>query len=280
MTMAGKPTPPVTVIRADQTWRSRWREWYAYRELFWVLAWRDIRVRYRQTAIGILWSVLRPLLTMLILTLVFGYFAKLPAGGAYPYVLLVFTGLLPWQFFAHGTADSGHSLLDNSRLITKIYFPRIFVPMSPILSALLDLLISLGLLVPLLGWYGQFAGWRLLMLPVFLSLAVLLTIGAGTWLTALHVKYRDVRYVIPFLLQVGLYLAPVGYDTDLIPEPVRWVYGLNPMVGIIEGFRWCLLEGRTFRAAFLPGMLVVPPLLTVLGIRYFQATERHFADIL
>jgi lipopolysaccharide transport system permease protein len=194
--------------------------------------------------------------------------------------LLVFTGLLPWQFFAHGTADSGNSLLDHSRLITKIYFPRIFVPVSPVVSAFLDLLISLLLLAPMLWWHGQWTGWRLLLLPVFLLLAIVLTIGAGTWLTALHVKYRDVRYVIPFILQIGLYLAPVGYDTDIIPAHLRWIYGLNPMVGIIDGFRWCLLEGRSFHPDFLPGMVAVPLLVTGLGLRYFQATERYFADIL
>jgi len=257
-----------------------WKDLYRYRELFYVLSWRDIKVRYKQTAIGILWSVLRPLLTMAILALVFGYFAKLPVSGDYPYPLLVLAGLIPWQFFANATAESGNSLMDNQNLITKVYFPRLIIPLSATVTSFVDFLIALLLFLPLMLIYRFVPSWHIVFLPLFAVLIFLLSFGFGAILTALNVKYRDFRYVLPFIVQIGLYLSPVGYSTEVVPGPVFWLYSLNPMVGIIEGFRWCLLG----ESSLAWGQLAISTAVTVgvlaFGLHYFRKTERYFADLI
>lgn len=257
-----------------------WRDIYRYRELFYMLSWRDIKVRYKQTTIGILWSILRPLLTMSILALVFGYFAKLPASGDYPYPLLVLAGLLPWQFFANATAESGNSLLDNQNLITKVYFPRIIIPLSATVTSFVDFLIALLLFFPLMLFYQFVPSWQIVFLPFLTILIFLLSFGFGAILTALNVKYRDFRYVLPFIIQIGLYLSPVGYSTEIVPEKVHWLYSLNPMVGIIEGFRWCLLGESSLQSWQLLISLAVTVTILLIGIRYFRKTEKYFADLI
>ncbi|MCF8246274.1 MAG: ABC transporter permease [Saprospiraceae bacterium] len=257
-----------------------WKDIYRYRELFYMLSWRDIKVRYKQTAIGVLWSVLRPLLTMAILVLVFGYFAKLPTSGDYPYPLLVLAGLIPWQFFANATSESGNSLLDNQNLITKVYFPRIIIPLSATVTSFVDFLIALMLFLPLMLIYRFTPSWHIVFIPAFTILIFLLSFGFGTILTALNVKYRDFRYVLPFIVQIGLYLSPVGYSTEIVPLKAQWLYSLNPMVGIIEGFRWCLLGESSLQFGQLMVSLAVTFFILALGIRYFRKTEKYFADLI
>ena len=231
------------VIEAGRAERHYWRDLWRYRELLYFLAWRDVKVRYKQTVIGVAWVVLRPLLTMAVLTLVFDRIAGLGQDSAVPYALMVFAGLLPWQFFATAFADSGNSLVGNAQMISKVYFPRIMVPVSSVLAGLVDFAVTLLLLIPLMAWYGHWPGWQVLLLPIFLTFGILVTLSAGIGLAALNVNYRDVRYVIPFVVQFGLYVSPVGFSASEVPEAWRWLYDLNPMVGVIEGFRWSLLGG-------------------------------------
>lgn len=257
-----------------------WKDLYRYRELFYVLSWRDIKVKYKQTVIGVLWAILRPLLSMGILAIVFGYFAKLPTTGDIPYPLLVLAGIIPWQFFSNATSESGNSLLDNQNLITKVYFPRIIIPLSATITSFVDFLIALFLFFPLMLIYRFVPSWHIVFLPVFTLLIFLLSFGVGALLTALNVKYRDFRYVIPFLVQIGLYLSPVGYSTAVVPSNISWIYSLNPMVGIIEGFRWCLLGESKLQLNELGASLGITALFLVLGIGYFRKTERYFADFI
>ena len=257
-----------------------WRDLWQYRELFFFLAWRDILVRYKQTVIGIAWSVLRPLLTMLVFTVVFGRLAKLPAAGA-PYPVLVFTAMLPWQLFADALNEASNSLINNANLLTKIYFPRLIMPVSTIMVTLIDFCIALALLFALMAWYGVWPSWRIVTLPLFLLLAVLTALGSGLWLAALNVKYRDFRYVIPFLLQLGLYISPVGFSSTIVPDQWRLLYSLNPMVGVIDGFRWALLDAGAH--LYLPGFALsvsIVGLLLASGLAFFRRTERAFADII
>ncbi|GFO57948.1 transport permease protein [Geomonas silvestris] len=256
-----------------------WRELWRYRELFLFLAWRDILVRYKQTVIGIAWSVIRPLLTMVVFTVVFGKLAKLPANGV-PYPVLVYAALLPWQFFANALSESSNSLIDNSNLLAKVYFPRVILPASAVTVCLVDFLISCILLAGLMLWYRVVPGWEIVLIPVFLGLALLASLGAGLWLAALNVKYRDFRYVVPFVVQVGLYVSPVGFSTAIVPERWRLLYFLNPMVGVIDGFRWALL-GDAYQVHW-SGMCagaVMAVILMVFGLWYFRRTERGFADV-
>jgi lipopolysaccharide transport system permease protein len=253
---------------------------FRFRELLWVLSWRDIKVRYKQTAIGILWSLLRPLLTMSILTLVFGYFIKLPVAGNSPYPLLVLSGILPWQFFASTTSEGSNSLLDNQNLVTKVYFPRLIIPLSTCLASFADFMVALLLLLPMMAYFDFTLSWQIVFLPAFALLLLLLSFACGAWLTALNVKYRDFRYALPFVIQIGLYLSPVGYSTGIVPEHLQHWYALNPMVGIIEGFRWCLLGSNQLNITQLLTAVAVTLTLSVLGIRYFRKTERYFADLI
>lgn len=261
---------------ADSFWGDLWK----YRELFVFLTWRDILARYKQTTIGVAWSVLRPLVTMFAFTLVFSRLAGLSAGDT-PYPLMVFSALLPWQFFSVSLTESGNSLVNNSQLVTKVYFPRIIVPGSSVAVGLVDFLISMVVYVALMLFYRYVPDWRVVTLPLFLLLAIAATLGLGFWLSALTVKYRDFRHVLPFLVQVGLYVSPVGFRSDIVPAQWRLIYSLNPMVGVIDGFRWALLGGKT--PLYLPGIgLSVALTLAVLwgGLRYFRRTEQIFADVI
>lgn len=256
-----------------------WRDLWQYRGLFYFLSWRDILVRYKQTVIGIAWSVIRPLLTMIVFTVIFGRLAQLPGEGV-PYILLVCAAMLPWQFFANAFTESSQSLIANAPMLTKVYFPRLIIPASAVVVALVDFLISLVILLILMAWYRFVPSWQVMMLPVFLLMTMLVTLGAGFLVAALNVKYRDFRYVVPFIVQFGLYISPVGFSSSVIPGPWRWLYAMNPMVGVIDGFRWCLLGGGSqLAAADLMVSVVVTLLLFFFGLSYFRRMEQSFADV-
>lgn len=267
------------IIEPGRSFKNYWRDLWNYRELFYFLAWRDILVRYKQTVIGVAWSVLRPLLTMIVFTLVFGKLAKLPSEGA-PYPILVYAALLPWQFFANSLTESSNSLITNANMLTKIYFPRLIVPASSVIVSLVDFLISLAILAALMVYYRFLPDWRIITLPLFLLMAFLTALGAGLWLASLNVKYRDFRFVVPFIVQFGLYISPVGFSSGIIPARWRLIYSLNPMVGVIDGFRWAVLGNAPI---YWPGFtlsLLATVFLTVWGVWYFRKTERVLADII
>ena len=270
---------PEIIIKPGMGALHYWRDIWRYRELFFFLAWRDILVRYKQTAIGIAWSVLRPFLTMLVFTIVFGKLAKLPSNGV-PYPIMVYTALLPWQFFANSLSESSNSLIDNANLLTKVYFPRLIVPAGSVIVSLVDFFISCVILCGLMVWYRFVPDMRILFLPFFFIMALIASFGTGLWLSALNVKYRDFRYVVPFLVQFGLYISPVGFSSSIVPETWRFLYFLNPLVGVIDGFRWAIL-GDAF-PVYWSGLLL-SALLAVLiclgGISFFRRMERSFADV-
>jgi lipopolysaccharide transport system permease protein len=276
-------TPAVDeiVIEPGRTAKNYWLDLWRYRELLYFLAWRDILVRYKQTVIGVAWALIRPFLTMVIFTIVFNKVAKLPAPGAVPYALLVFAAMLPWQFFSTALSESSNSLIGNANLISKVYFPRLIVPAGSVITAFVDFLITLGLMALLMVWYGFLPDWRLFTLPLFILLAFGAAFGAGLWLSALNVKYRDFRYVIPFIVQFGLYASPVGFASDLVPERWRLLYAMNPMVGVIDGFRWALLRGESPLSwpAVLTSILLTS-VLCLSGVWYFRRMERTFADVI
>jgi lipopolysaccharide transport system permease protein len=267
------------VIEPGRAERQYWRDLWRYRELLYFLAWRDVTVHYKQTLIGVAWALLRPLATMAVFVIIFHKVAKLPSDGV-PYALLVLAGMLPWQFFAATLSESSNSLVNNANLISKVYFPRLIVPTSAVAVSFIDLLVSAPVLIGLMVYYQQAATWRLLCLPIFLVLTVLAALGAGLWFSALNVRYRDVRYVIPFLIQFGLYLSPVGFRSSLVPEDYRLWYALNPVVGVIDGFRWAILGVGSFPTWELGISAAVGTLVTATGIRYFRATEQTFADVI
>lgn len=268
------------VIEAGHIEKHYWRDLWRYRELIYFLAWRDILVRYKQTAIGLSWTLIRPILTMLVFTFVFGRLAKLPSADA-PYPILVFAALLPWQFFSNAFTEAGNSLIGNANLISKVYFPRLIVPLSAVIASFVDFLISGAVLVGLMYWYGFMPSWRIFTLPLFIFIVLMTAIGAGLWIAALNVKYRDFRYVVPFVVQLGLYISPVGFNSSIVPDQWRLLYFLNPMVGVIDGFRWAILgDGFTL---YWPGFLLSISLLTTLlitSVLYFRKTERRFADLI
>jgi lipopolysaccharide transport system permease protein len=258
----------------SQYWADLWR----YRELFYFLAWRDILVRYKQTIIGVAWSVLRPLLTMLAFVLVFNKVAKLESGNT-PYAVLVFAALLPWQLFSNSLTESSNSLISNSNLISKVYFPRMIIPVSSIIVCIIEFLIAAVIMVLVMIYYSYVPTYKVIFLPLFLLLAFLTATGAGLWFAALNVKYRDFRYVVPFIIQFGLYISPVGFSSSIVPEKWRILYSLNPMVGVIDGFRWSLLNEVT--PLYMPGILISVGFVLALlfgGIKYFRNTEKTFAD--
>lgn len=268
------------IIEAGRTERQYWKDLWRYRELLYFLAWRDVLIRYKQTVVGITWAVIRPFLTMVVLTVVFGRLANMPSGGV-PYPLLVFCGMLPWQFFSTAISECGSSLVTNSTLISKVYFPRMTVPASSVITSLVDLLVSAALLALLMAWYQYVPGPRVFLLPLFVLMAFGAALGFGLWISALMVRYRDFRFIVPFMAQFGLYISPVGFTSQVIPEQWRLLYSLNPMVGAIDGFRWAVLGGDV--ALYWPGFLlslVVVGLLLGTGIHYFRRTERTFADII
>jgi lipopolysaccharide transport system permease protein len=271
----------VLIIEPGRAERNYWRDVWAYRELFAILAWRDVAVRYKQTVIGIAWSLVRPFLAMVVFTVLFGRVAHLPADGAAPYAVMVFAGLLPWFLFSTILGEGSNSLVGNANLIGKVYFPRIITPAASAVVALLDFGINLVMLAVLMAWYGYVPGWRLFALPAFVLLAVLASLGPALLITALNVKYRDFRYIIPFIVQLGLYVSPVGFSSAVVPQQWRFWYSLNPIVGVIDGFRWCLLGGAS--QLYLPGFLLSLGVVAVflwLGVGYFRRTERTFADLL
>ena len=274
-------TSRVLVLEPGRAERHYWSDLWAYRELFAILAWRDVAVRYKQTVIGVAWAVIRPFMTMVIFTIVFGRLAKLPSDGAIPYPLMVFAGLLPWFLLSTILSDASNSLLGNANLIGKVYFPRIIIPSSSAVVALVDFTINLLILFGLMAWYGFMPGWQIIFLPGFIALAVLASLGPALLITALNVKYRDFRYIIPFIIQVGLYVSPVGFSSAVVPQTLRFWYSLNPIVGVIDGFRWCLLGGES--QLYIPGFLVslvVVAVILWIGITYFRRTEKTFADLI
>jgi lipopolysaccharide transport system permease protein len=271
----------VLVLEAGLTERHYWQDIWNYRELFAMLAWRDVAVRYKQTVIGIAWALVRPFLTMVIFTIVFARLAKLPSDGAAPYPIMVFAGLLPWTLFSTIMAEGSNSLVSNANLISKVYFPRIIVPASSAVVASVELTINLALLLVLMLWYGYAPSWRIVLLPAFLVFALFASLGPALLITALNVEYRDFRYIIPFIVQFGLYVSPVGFSSQVVPATWRLWYSINPMAGVIDGFRWCVLGGASH--IYAPGFLLsvgVVALFLWLGIFYFRRTERTFADLI
>jgi lipopolysaccharide transport system permease protein len=268
------------IIEAGRTEKQYWRDLWRYRELFYTLAWRDIAVRYKQTVIGIAWALIRPFLTMVVFTIVFGKLAKLPSEGV-PYPILVFAAMLPWQFFSGALSSASESLIANANLISKVYFPRLVVPTSAVVTSFVDFLISGMILLALMIGYNFVPSWRILTLPLFTAIAFAASMGAGLWLCALNVKYRDFRYIVPFIVQFGLYISPVGFSSSIVPQQWRLLYSINPMVGVIDGFRWAILGGEA--AIYWPGFLLSLGLVLVIlltGVQYFRKTERTFADVI
>lgn len=268
------------VIEPGRSEKNYWNDLWRFRELFFFMAWRDILVRYKQTAIGLAWSIIRPVLTMIVFTVIFGRIAKLPSEGV-PYPILVYAAMLPWQLFSSSFSDASNSLITNSNMLTKIYFPRLIIPVSTVIVNFVDFLISFLILVALMMWYHFVPGWRIVCLPFFLFLVFITSISAGLYVAALNVKYRDFKYIVPFVVQFGLYISPVGFSSNIVPEKWKFLYSLNPLVGIIDGFRWAILGGSN--QIYLPGMflsIAVIILLFIVSIRYFRKMEKTFADII
>lgn len=273
-------TQEVIIIEAGRTERHYWLDLWRYRELFFFLAWRDILVRYKQTAIGIIWALARPLITMLIFTLIFSKLAKLPSEGV-PYPMLIFAALLPWQFFSSAFSSAGDSLVSNAGLVSKVYFPRLIIPASTLIVSFVDFLISAAIMACLMFWYRFTPNLLILTLPLFILVAFGAALGAGLWIAALNVRYRDFRIIVPFIVQLGLYISPIGFSSTIVPEEWRLLYSLNPMVGVIDGFRWAILGGQTqlYWPGFLLSFFLVMVILST-GIIYFRKTEKTFADVI
>ena len=272
---------PELIIEPGRTEKNYWADLWRYRELFFILAWRDISVRYKQTIIGVLWAIIRPLLTMVVFTVIFSRIAKLPSDGNAPYALMVFAAMLPWSLFSNALSESSNSLISNANLIGKIYFPRLIIPSATLVTAFIDFLISLIILIGMMAYYKFAPGIHILLLPCFIILAMLASLGPGLWITALNVKYRDFRYIIPFVVQFGLYISPVGFSSQIIPEKWRMLYSINPMVGVIDGFRWCILGGNSpiYLHGFILSLAVIAFFLW-LGISRFRRMEKTFADLI
>jgi len=272
---------PVLIIEPGHIEKNYWTDLWRYRELFLIIAWRDISVRYKQTIIGILWAIIRPLLTMVVFTVIFGRIAKLPSDGSAPYALMVFAAMLPWSLFSNALIESSNSLISNANLIGKVYFPRLIIPAATLVTAFIDFLISFIILIGMMVHYQFAPGWKMLLLPCFIILALLASLGPGLWITALNVKYRDFRYIIPFVVQFGLYVSPVGFSSKVIPEQWRLLYNLNPMVGVIDGFRWCVLGDNS--PIYMPGFLLSLAIIAFfiwLGLTRFRKMEKTFADLI
>jgi lipopolysaccharide transport system permease protein len=271
----------ILILEAGRVEGEYWRDLWRYRELFAILAWRDVSVRYKQTVIGVAWALIRPFLTMVVFTIVFGRLASLPSDGDAPYAVMVFAGLLPWFLFSSVLSEASGSLIGNANLISKVYFPRLAIPAAAAAVALADFAVNLAMLAVLMAACAFAPGWRVLALPVFVALAALASLGPALCITALNVKYRDFRYIVPFVVQFGLYVSPVGFSSAAVPGSWRFWYSLNPLVGVIDGFRWCLLGGRSplYMPGFLIGLVVVAFFLWF-GLRTFRAAERGFADAL
>ncbi|MGC9397273.1 MAG: ABC transporter permease [Anaerolineae bacterium] len=271
----------VLILEPGRAEKNYWRDLWRYRELFLILAWRDISVRYKQTIIGVAWAIIRPFLTMVVFSVIFGGLANLPSEGEAPYPLLVFAAMLPWSLFSTALGEASNSLIGSANLISKVYFPRLIIPTATVVTAFVDFLISFVILVGMMIYYRYAPGWNILLLPLFIFLALLASLGPGLWITALNVKYRDFRYVIPFVVQFGLYVSPVGFSSSVIPERWRLLYSLNPMVSVIDGFRWCILGGDSviYWPGFALGLGIVVFFLW-LGISKFRKMEKTFADMI
>jgi lipopolysaccharide transport system permease protein len=267
------------IVEPGRAAKNYWRDLWRYRELFYFLAWRDVLVRYKQTSLGVAWAVLRPLLQMIVFTVVFHRLAKLDSPDAVPYPVLVYAAMLPWQLFATALTESGQSLVTNANLVSKVYFPRAIVPASSVIVSFVDFVISLGILVALMAWYRFLPSWQILSLPFFTLIGVGAAMGVGLWLAALNVKYRDFRYVVPFMVQFGLYVSPVGFSSRVVPDAWRLLYSCNPLVGVIEGFRWAIVGEPIYPPALYMAVTSSAALL-VSGVWYFRRTERVFADVI
>lgn len=269
------------IIEPGRIEKNYWGDLWRYRELFYILSWRDIKVRYKQTVIGFAWSIIKPLLTMIVFTFVFSKIAKLPTDGNTPYAIMVFAGLLPWQFFSNAITESSNSIIGNSNLISKVYFPRIIIPTSSFITSLIDFLISFVILICLMFFYRYTPTWRILMMPLLILLAFIAAYGIGLWLTTMNVKYRDFRYIVPFIVQFGLYISPVGFSSNMVPQKYRILYSLNPMTGVIDAFRWSIMGNSS--EFYFPGFLIS---LTVIifafaySIFHFRKMEKGFADFI
>lgn len=270
------------IIEPGKTEKNYWKDIWRYRELFYILSWRDIKVRYKQTTLGVLWAIIRPLLTMIIFTYVFGSLAHMKVEGHAPYAIMVFAGLLPWQFFSNALTESSGSLVDNQNLITKVYFPRLIIPASSVITSSIDFLISFAILLMLFVVYGYVPPLNIFLMPLFSIMAFAASFGPGLYLTALNVKFRDFRYIIPFVVQFGLYISPVGFSSSVISEKWRWVYALNPMVAVIDGFRWCIVRDAPNPMLYLPFYISVTVMLFFiwLAIYRFRKMEKNFADLI
>jgi lipopolysaccharide transport system permease protein len=269
------------VLEPGRAEHNYWRDLWEYRELFTILSWRDVAIRYKQTVIGITWAMVRPLLTMVIFTVIFGRVARLPSDGTVPYPIMVFAGMLPWLLFSTILSDASNSLVTNANLISKVYFPRLIVPSAAGVAALVEFGIAFVLFLLMMLWFRFLPDYRIIFLPLFIALAVLASLGPALYITALNVRYRDFRFIIPFVVQFGMYLSPVGFSSAVIPAKWRLLYRLNPVVGVIDGFRWCLLRGQS--ELYLPGLylnLIIIAALLWLGVSYFRKTERSFADLI
>ncbi len=272
-------------LEAGRTEKHYWLDLWRYRELFAILAWRDVAIRYKQTVAGAAWAIIQPFLSMIIMTVIFGKVAGLPSEGTAPYAIMVFAGMLPWLFFSNALSASSQSLVGNANLISKVYFPRLIIPISAVVVACIDFLVSFVILVGMMLYYQFAPNWRILSLPLFILFAFIAALGPGLIITALNVKYRDVRFVIPFLVQFGMYVSPVAYSTDVIRAKIGegWflIYSLNPVVGVIDGFRWAILGGAS--QIYWPSFslsLVLSIILLAFGIAYFRKTEKTFADVI
>lgn len=279
--VARNPANQWLVLEPNRIEKQYWKDLWRYRELFAILAWRDITVRYKQTFIGVAWALIRPLLTMVVFTVIFGKLAKLPSQGDAPYPILVFAGMLPWQFFSSALGSCSESLIANSNLLTKVYFPRLIVPAAAVITSFVDFLISFAILAGLMVWFQWWPTWRLLTLPLWVAVAFAASMGAGLWLASLNVQYRDFRYVVPFLVQFGLYVSPVGFSSAIVPAKWQLLYALNPMVGVIEGFRWAIIgKGALINPMGFWLSMAITILLLITGVRQFRRMEQRFADVI
>ena len=265
------------VIESGTSEKNYWKDLWRFRELFYILSWRDIKVRYKQTVLGAAWSILRPLLTTIIFTVVFNRIAHMQNPGMAPYMLMVFAGMLPWQFFSNALSEASGSLVGNANLITKVYFPRMIIPASSVITSLVDFAISFIILLVMFIWFRFMPSWQIIFLPLFILLAFFCAFGVGLYLTAVNVKYRDFRYIIPFIIQFGLFITPIGFSSSAIAEKWRIWYSLNPMVGVIDGFRWCILgDPMNWQSFFVS--IAITGIFLWLGIHYFRKMEKSFAD--
>lgn len=269
------------IIEPGLSSKNYWKDLWRYRELFYILSWRDIKVRYKQTVVGVAWSIIRPLLTMFVFTVIFGKVAEMPSEGTAPYAIMVYAAMLPWQFFSNSLSESSNSLVSNTNLISKVYFPRLIIPAASVITSLIDFMISFVILIGLMIWFQFLPNWQILCFPLFLLLAFVCSMGIGFWLTALNVKYRDFRFIVPFIVQFGLYISPVGFSSSVVPEKYQIFYNLNPMVGVIDGFRWSIIGGDLeLNMMSLLMSIIISFFFLWLGIRRFRKMEKSFADLI